>query len=168
MIDTLLITKVDEAFVKVECEKHIAQELSNYFCFFVPGYQFVPAYKNKLWDGRIRLYNSQNNTLYHGLVPYIEKFCEERDYKIFVEPKITLTENFSIKEAKEFVSTLNVPFEPHDYQLSSFVHAIRNKRILLLSPTASGKSFIQYLILRKIQDSDFKKRSINCSHNIIS
>ena len=27
----------------------------------------------------------------------------------------------------------------------------------MLSPTASGKSFIQYLILRKIQDSDFKK-----------
>jgi superfamily II DNA or RNA helicase len=157
MTDTIIITKVDEAFVHIDCERNLAQELSEYFTFFVPGYQFTPAYKNRIWDGKIRMLDLRTSKMYHGLVPYIEKFCEERNYKIFVEPKVNLTENFSIKEAKEFVSTLNVPFEPHDYQLSSFVHAIRNKRILLLSPTASGKSFIQYLILRKIQDSDFKK-----------
>jgi superfamily II DNA or RNA helicase len=157
MTDMLLISKVDEAYVKVDCERNIAQELSDYFCFFVPGYQFVPSYKNKMWDGRIRLFNLQNNTMYHGLVPYIEKFCEEREYKVVVEPKVNLTENFSIKEANEFIATLGLPFTPHDYQVNSFVHAIRNKRILLLSPTASGKSFIQYLIIRKIQDMDFKK-----------
>ena len=53
--------------------------------------------------------------------------------------------------------TLNLPHEPRDYQINSFVHAIRNKRILLLSPTASGKSLILYLILRLIQDSGCKK-----------
>ena len=58
---------------------------------------------------------------------------------------------FRSKEAKEFIDTLGLPFEPRDYQLSSFVHAIRNKRILLLSPTASGKSLILYLIIRHLQ-----------------
>ena len=137
--DTIIITKVDEAFGHIDCERNVAQELSDYFTFYVPGYQFTPAYKNRIWDGKIRMLDLRTSIMYHGLVPYIEKFCEERGYNIFVEPKVNLTENFSIKEAKEFVSALNVPFEPHDYQLSSFVHAIRNKRILLLSPTASGK-----------------------------
>ena len=157
MSDTLIITKVDEAYIHVDCERNIAQELSDFFTFYVPGYQFTPAYKNRLWDGKIRMYDMRSNKMYHGLVPYIEKFCEERDYKIFVEPKVNLTENFSIKEAQEFITTLNLPFEVRDYQIQSFVHAIRNRRILLLSPTASGKSLILYLILRMIQDMEHKK-----------
>lgn len=156
-MNDLLITKVDEAFIHIDCERSIAQELSAFFSFRVPGYQFVPAYKNKIWDGFIRLYNLQNNTIYRGLLPYIEKFCEERQYGVIIEPKLKLQENFSIKEAKEFIETLGLPHEVRDYQLSAFVNAIRNKRIMLLSPTASGKSLIQYLILRKIQDADHKK-----------
>jgi replicative superfamily II helicase len=91
------------------------------------------------------------------LVNYIEKFCKERDYAIEIESNINSTENYSLIEAEKFISTLNLPHEVRDYQLKSFVHAIRNKRILLLSPTASGKSLIQYLILRMIQDMDHKK-----------
>ena len=157
MVDAIIITKVDEAFVHIECERNIAQELSDYFTFFVPGYQFTPAYKNRIWDGKIRMMDLRNNKMYHGLVAYIEKFCEERQYKIIIDPKVNLTENFSIKEANEFIATLNLPFEVRDYQLNSFVLAIRNKRILLLSPTASGKSLILYLILRMIQEMDYKK-----------
>ena len=38
--------------------------------------------------------------------------------------------------------------QPRDYQLDAFVHAVRERRALLLSPTASGKSFIIYLLVR--------------------
>lgn len=157
MIEKICLHKLNETFIRVECDQHLAQEMSSYFTFYVPGYQFVPAYKNKLWDGKIRLFNLRNNTIYHGLVPYIEKFCHERNYLLVVDSNVTLTENFSIKEAEEFVASLNLPIVPRDYQINSFVHAIRNKRMLLLSPTASGKSLILYLILRKIQDMDLKK-----------
>jgi superfamily II DNA or RNA helicase len=44
-----------------------------------------------------------------------------------------------------------LPHEVRDYQLKSFIQAIRNRRILLLSPTASGKSLILYLIVRFLQ-----------------
>ena len=138
----LILHKKNEAFIKVECDRNIAQELSDYFCFFVPGYQFVPAYKNRLWDGKIRLMDLRTYTIYHGLVPYIEKFCKEREYTIEIDSDINGTENFSAIEAAEFVKTLNLPHEIRDYQLKSFIHAIRNRRILLLSPTASGKSLI--------------------------
>lgn len=153
----LILHKKNEAFIKVECDKNIAQELSDYFCFFVPGYQFVPAYKNRLWDGKIRLMDLRTYTIYHGLVPYIEKFCKEREYTIEIDSDINNTENFSAIEAAKFVKTLNLPHEIRDYQLKSFIHAIRNRRILLLSPTASGKSLIIYCIIRYLQEADNKR-----------
>ena len=153
----LILHKKNEAFIKFECEKGLAQELSAYFEFYVPGYQFTPAYKNRLWDGRIRLADLRTFTIYHGLVPYIEVFCKERGYKLAVDSSIAITENFSLNEAKEFANTLGLPHEVRDYQLSSFVHAIRNRRILLLSPTGSGKSLILYLIMRYLMESDLKR-----------
>ena len=59
----ITITKVNEVYAKIECEKHIAKEISEYFTFFVPGYTFVPAYRNKIWDGKIRLFDSRNSQL---------------------------------------------------------------------------------------------------------
>jgi superfamily II DNA or RNA helicase len=37
---------------------------------------------------------------------------------------------------------------PRDYQMEAFIHAVRERRALMLSPTASGKSFIIYLLVR--------------------
>ena len=153
----VILHKLNEAYIKVECEKSISQELSSYFSFRVPGYQFVPAYKNKLWDGFIRLYDLRTNQIYHGLVPYIEKFCAERNYTSEINSEISITESFSLVEAVDFVRTLNLPHEIRDYQLNAFVQAVRNRRILLLSPTASGKSLILYVILRWLQESDYKR-----------
>lgn len=149
----IILHKLDEVFIRFECERSLAQELSDHFTFFVPGYQFVPAYRNKIWDGRIRLFNLKSFTIYAGLLPYIQKFCEDRNYRVEIDSNITLTENLSLKEADDFIKTLNVPFERHDYQLLSFVNLIRNRKGLLLSPTSSGKSFILYLIIRYIQQT---------------
>lgn len=156
-MDSLVVSKLNEALVKIECERNLAQELSDYFTFFVPGYQFMPTYKNRLWDGKMRLFDLRNNTIYYGLVPYIQKFCEERNYRCIVESNVNTTENYSLVEAQQFIETLKLPFEVRDYQLNSFVHAIRNRRILLLSPTSSGKSLIIYLIMRLLQDAGLKK-----------
>jgi len=153
----VILHKLNEAYIKVECEKSISQELSSYFSFRVPGYQFVPAYKNKLWDGFIRLYDLRTNQIYHGLVPYIEKFCAERNYTSEINSEISVTESFSLVEAVDFVRTLDLPHEIRDYQLNAFVQAVRNRRLLLLSPTASGKSLIIYVILRWLQESDYKR-----------
>ena len=153
----LILHKKNEAFIQFECDRNIAQELSDYFTFYVPGYQFVPAYKSRLWDGKIRLADLRSFSIYHGLVPYIEKFCKERDYTLEIDSDVSTTENYSAIEAAEFVKSLNLPHEIRDYQLKSFIHAIRNRRILLLSPTASGKSLILYCIIRYLQSADAKR-----------
>jgi len=157
-MDSLHITKLNEVYIKVDCERNIAQEVSDFFTFFVPGYQFMKPFKDRLWDGKIRLFDLRKNVLFYGLLPYLQKFCDERKYKIQLDSNVSLTESFSLIEAERFIENLNLPkhLEKRDYQVSSFVHAVRNKRVLLLSPTSSGKSFILYLILRYIQQ-DHKK-----------
>ena len=153
--DKLVITKRDEVYAKIECERHLAKELSEYFTFFVPGYQFTPAFRNRIWDGKIRLFDLRSNTIYLGLLSYIETFAQERGYEIvYDEPRADLTDDFSVYLAEKFISELNItsqnnPIKVRDYQLNAFVHAMRHRRALLLSPTASGKSLIIYLLVRQ-------------------
>ncbi len=158
----IVLYKQNESFIKFDCEKSIAQELADYFTFFVPGYQFMPAYKNRLWDGKIRLADLRSYTIYHGLVPYIQKFCEERGYKLAIDSPVNVAESFSVAEAKEFIDGLElhksiIQGEAREYQVKAFITAVRNRRMLLLSPTGSGKSLIQYMILRYLQSKDYKK-----------
>jgi superfamily II DNA or RNA helicase len=150
-VHDLILHKKDEAYIRVTGEQFAIQELSEHFTFFVPGYKFMPAFKNKIWDGKIRLLDTRTGLVYHGLINYIEDFCKTRNYSIAIDPSITGAEEFSVIEAEEFISTLNLPHKVRDYQLKSFVYSIRNKRLLILSPTASGKSLIIYLIIRYLQ-----------------
>ena len=141
----------NDVHMNVIADTGITQELSDFFTFKVPGFQFMPAYRNKMWDGNIRLLNRRNNTLYAGLVPYVKEFCDQRDYNLEVDPKLDIEDSFSIKDAEEFYKELSPKFEPRDYQTEAFVKAVRSKRRLILSPTASGKSFIIYLLTKWYQ-----------------
>jgi len=154
--DKIQVAKKDEVYAKITCEKHVAKELSEYFTFFVPGYQFTPAFKNRLWDGKIRLFNLSNTQIYLGLMSYLQIFSEERGYELeFIEPYTNLQDDFPLYHAKKFVEDLQLQsggrdIEVRDYQLEAFVRAMRERRKLLLSPTASGKSLIIYLIIRQL------------------
>ena len=150
----LIITKFDEVYAKIDCEKSTAKELHEYFSFLVPGYQFVPAYRNKIWNGKIYLYHLNDSKIYLGLIPYLKEFCAEREYTYEIEE---LTDEYSVYLAEKFIKTLNLhsngePIEVREHQLNAYVHAMRNRRALLLSPTASGKSLIIYLICRQLLD----------------
>lgn len=150
----ITITKVNEVYGKVTCERHVARELSEYFTFFVPGYQFVPAYRNRIWDGKIRLFNLQTSQLYLGLIPYLTEFCDEREYAYSHD---LIEDEYSVYHAHKFFDTLNLhsngkPIGVREHQQNAFIEAIQKRRTLLLSPTASGKSLIIYLLFRQLLD----------------
>lgn len=147
--EKVIIHNIDEVYVQIECSEGIAYELHSYFEFKVPGAEFSPQYKARLWNGKIYLFSLRTRQVYRGLVPYIIKFCEERNYDFEYDNEV-YDEEFSLSEAIQFIKTLNLTIEPRDYQLDAFVYAIRSRRALLLSPTASGKSLIIYLITRYI------------------
>lgn len=148
MTEQITVSKVNEVFLQIECDAGTAHEIQDYFTFLVPGHQFMPSFRNKMWDGKIRLYNVWTKNLYLGLKDYLEQFAESREYEIIYDSSVEAAEEFSLIEAKEFADTLGLPFLPRDYQFKAFTHAVRNRRCLLLSPTASGKSLIIYLLVR--------------------
>ena len=143
----IFVEKIDDVFVKVHCEAGIAQELSDYFTFNVPGARFSPAYRNKVWDGKIRLFSTATHYIYGGLTSYIERFAKDREYGVEFGTGFGEA-SFANTDAEDFIGKLNLPFPPYDYQLDTFIHAVRKKRALLLSPTASGKSMMIYLLSR--------------------
>lgn len=147
-MDKISIEKVDEVHMKVHCDAGIAHELQDFFTFKVPGCEFMPAYRNKMWDGKIRLYNPWDKKLYIGLLHYVEEFCKSRGY--IMENTIRERPEIDREKLEGFLKHLKLPFEPREYQVDAILNGINNKRMLLLSPTGSGKSFIIYGLIRYI------------------
>src|SRR6056300_641843 len=155
LLETMRVWKLSHSERQVECDLGQAQELNEFFSFFVPGYKFMPAFRNKLWDGKIRLFNIRNNTLPAGLIDHLEKFSEQRGYAIDVEKteygypdNSANIEKVDPQEIINFIHSINLPFEIRDYQFDAVCKALEKKRAILLSPTGTGKSLIIYVLLK--------------------
>ncbi len=127
-MNKIALEPIDEAFIRFNCEAWLAQELSDHFTFMVPGAQFMPAVRNKVWDGKIRLANLMTKSIYKGLIPYIVKFAQDRDYEIEIHKDLHVTSDETDEDFDKFISSLKLPFNPRQYQVDAFMHAIRNHR----------------------------------------
>lgn len=138
--------------MEVDVDSGLAAEISDYFSFYVPGYKFMPAYKNKIWDGKIRLFNRMNGELNTGLYHYLYKFANDRSYTLKVEDTAygspATFNNINTYDFNDFLESLDLPFLPREYQYEAIVHGLNYNRAILLSPTGSGKSFIIYLLMQ--------------------
>ena len=154
----LTISKKNEVFLKIDSkEPHIFCELSDIFTFEVPGAKFMPQYRNKYWDGKIRLFNQANGEIYVGLLDKIISFCKKSDYQYeFVHSDFYGTpfeENgfISLEGVKDYMNKIT-RYEPRQYQIQGVFDALKYNRKLLISPTASGKSLMIYTITRYMVD----------------
>tara|TARA_A200000159_G_C7337523_1_gene345712 strand:- start:1097 stop:2491 length:1395 start_codon:yes stop_codon:yes gene_type:complete len=135
--------------MKVNCDDGLARDLYDFFSYTVPNAKFMPSYKNKFWDGKVRLFSLKTNKIYIGLLPYVDEFCRERGYDFDgIQDVIGKKERDETNKIDDFIDMLSLPFAPRDYQLEAFKTAVQYGRQLLLSPTASGKSLIIYLLAR--------------------
>ena len=143
----IIIDKKNEVYLKIEADADIRRELGEYFTFEVPGFKFMPQFRNRVWDGKTRLFSYATGQIYVGLYPYILKWCEDNGVQVVDGTKI---KDIAVddKMIDKFIKALKIPkIEVRDYQKEAFIHSIKKHRCLLLSPTASGKSLIIYLIL---------------------
>jgi len=159
------IKQVDSVNIKIESEKGIARELSDFFTFYVPNHQYTPAYKNKIWDGQIRLFNLHSRTVYAGLFDYVLSFAKDRNYTVsssIKRPDGSIKKDMVEKYINEYLEPYCVdkPIKPHEHQLNAITHALNMERCLLLSPTGSGKSFIIYALIRYYLDKIPKDKKI--------
>lgn len=165
MSEIIRVRKKNQAYLHVESDPSVMNELTDFFTFFVPGYKFMPLYKNKIWDGKLRLYNSQTKELYTGLYRYLVEFAqaEGRDYKLELDHDAfygypSVNHEVDMGFINDLILTSKgKKIEPRDYQLEAVEHGLTKRQAMLISPTASGKSMIIYLLLRYYLANNNKK-----------
>ena len=141
------VSKIDDVFMKVDCDDGLARDLYDFFSYTVPNAKFMPSYRNKFWDGKVRLFSLKTKKIYIGLLPYVDEFCRERGFDFGgIEDVIGIKTREKVSQS--WLADLKLPFEPRDYQIDALNETIQYGRQLLLSPTASGKSLIIYLLAR--------------------
>ena len=158
----LSISKKNEVNLQVKSETHVYYELSDYFTFDVPGAKFMPQYRNKYWDGKIRLFSNHTGEIYVGLLDKLIQFCEDHNYTYEFEDNeyyglpFQTNELISKEGVKDYMYSI-CKHVPRDYQIEGVYDALKHNRKLLISPTASGKSLMIYSIVRYYVE---KKQSI--------
>jgi len=156
-METIRVRKLNHSIIHLECERSVGAELREFFSFYVPGYKFMPAYRNRMWDGKIRLYNQTTGQIPAGLFPQVLSFAELREYELEIEETEYGNPNEGNKINPEFmmkfIDALKLPFKIRDYQFDAVCTGIQRKNAILLSPTGSGKSLIIYALMRYLISS---------------
>ena len=155
------IHKKNEVYIKLECEPHILYELQQYFTFEVPGSKFMSQYRNKHWDGQIRLLSVHTGEIYAGLLDkviaklklhnYTYEFTNNKYYGLPFE----INEEISYEGVKDYMKSI-CTHSPREYQIEGVYDALKHNRKLLISPTASGKSLMIYSLVRYYVDKQQK------------
>ncbi len=165
MAEGIYIYPYDETYVQIVSEDDgIMRELSAYFTYEVPGAQWSPKVRARIWDGKMRLFNKINQTLYKGLIYELMKFCRERSYFCKFQEFDDLLADIHEKDqgftTEGFIQKLNLGVKPHFFQKDALDVATKRKRALFLSPTSSGKSLIIYMLIRYALERLRKGRKI--------
>lgn len=154
----ILVEKINESQVRVTSNEESTQrELYDYFTFEEPGAKYSEHFRKHHWDGKTHLLHKRFHTLPSGLVLYVKSFAKDNGYSVEVAPELEVMNNFSLQEAEDYIKAVQLPMEARDYQVLGFTKAIRYKRAVLVSPTASGKSLMMYLIARYLLEHGNKR-----------
>jgi len=157
----VVISKKNEVFLKIEAEPYILQELSDRFTFDVPGAKFMPQYRKKFWDGKIRLFNLVKKEIYVGLLDKVISFIEKSGYTYefenskFYGVPFEINEFISREGVSDYMKSISA-HPPRDYQVDGVYSALYHNRKLLISPTASGKSLMIYSITRYYTEKNLR------------
>jgi len=148
------ISKKNEVYLVIdEITDSARQELTEFFTFEVPGFKFMPAYRNKMWDGKIRLFSPATGEIYVGLLEYIKGFCKRNEIEYILEEGVKNERDVVREVVRSFIKSLKPKsqgksLKVRDYQIDAVHHGIARNRALLVSPTASGKSLVIYSLVR--------------------
>ena len=156
------ISKKNEVYIILsELTDSERQEISEFFTFEVPGAKFMPQFKSRMWDGKIRLFSPATGEIYLGLLPYVKKFCTSNSIPYIIEEGVENARDITRKDVGNYIKSLKPKSQGkslkiRDYQVEAVQLAISRNRALLVSPTASGKSLIIYSLVRYYQMKELK------------
>ena len=142
------IYKKDETYLYIDAERSVLRDLSDRYKFLIKNHQFHPKVKFGLWDGYIRLFKLNEQTVYLGLLRDIINCCKQNNLTYEILFNIT-----TLYDEDKINEVLNNYVEPEytfdngrEYQKEAFIHGVKNIRSIMTSATASGKSMILFLL----------------------
>ena len=147
-MQNIIVDKVNDVYIRIDADQSITRELSDYFSFEVPGYKFTPQFRRRVWDGKIRLFSYATGQLYVGLYPYLKDWCNKKSIHIVESSDILTHSTHTAADIQALIDTYDISITPRDYQIAAFKFALEYDRGMILSPTASGKSLIIYMLCR--------------------
>jgi superfamily II DNA or RNA helicase len=157
----IIISKINEVYLKIITEPHVEYELRDRFTFQVESAKFMPQYRNRRWNGEIHLFDSRTKQIYIGLLDKIIAFCNQYNYNYKFENNkfyglpFEINENISFEGVKDYMNSI-CSHKPREYQVEGVYEALKYNRKLLISPTASGKSLMIYSLVRYYTEKNFK------------
>ena len=74
----------------------------------------MPAYRNRIWDGKIRLFSPSNGELYVGLLPYLTKYLQDFDEDYAISEELQDEKTIDRKVLDGFIRQLKLSANPYD------------------------------------------------------
>ena len=145
----LKMHKVDEsrAYLEYDDFEEVAN-LSGALSYYVPGYRFMPLFKNGTWDGKIYLLDLGTKTFPIGLAKHVYDSAKEMGIQCQIDPEVArcfYDKTFSDQDFEEFLDSTRFfskkqEIFPRDDQIEATKRALKMKRCINLCPTSFGKS----------------------------
>jgi superfamily II DNA or RNA helicase len=144
----LTITKLNESWVHIGGDYDEVLTISQHFTFMAPNYKWNPKYRSGIWDGKIRILG-RDGKLPIGLFPKLKHICK----KINIETEIDFKKTSIIvseENVHNLIKELKCDIKIRPYQMEGVIASFKQQKCIVISPTASGKSFIQYLVAQLV------------------
>lgn len=148
----ITLYSVDQMTCRLVAEREIREAVAKLLSFYADGYQFNPLYKRGLWDGRINLMDFRTATFSKTMIPDVIDFAIEHDYTLKFEKKADFRPALPfdptwIERWAEYAA-----WKPRQHQIEYINEALERQNSLVLAPTSSGKSYIIYMICRRLSE----------------
>jgi len=152
------IIKDSDLHIKIDTnDVEYLRAVRDHFSGFVDGYQFMPAFRTSSWDGKISLMNVSKRTIPYGLLVDLLRF-HKKEYPN-VEIKID-DDVLKLLRGSPVHITYDLKFQPHYYQQDCIESALKYKRGIIRSATASGKSLIIAYIIKTLFENKTCKKAL--------
>lgn len=143
----IIFEDVDATFIKVSATDESEYiKLHHYFSIPIPGIEHSQLFKAGLMDGAKKFLNA-NGYLLWGLKQKAIDYLKSEDIS-YQDNTTPIISDFNVKDFMEFYNKIDLPFKPYKHQLEAVLLCLKEKRVLPLMCTGSGKSIVIHLLCR--------------------
>lgn len=118
--------------------------------FFVPNHEFMPTFRQGLWNGKKKFFNKHTKRFMSGLLPFALKLAEKEGFKVKV---VDCRKHIRIKK-KNSQAALKILRKYQKREIEPVLNLTLNGipwiRGILKHPTGSGKTYVIAALIRAV------------------